>query len=247
MIQVLQKDFHSYVQDLPPDFTNLYLFDWPYEIGYKNDKNYDDSPGQIDYNLLFSECSRTLTLSGNFIFFAGWTNVFKILGTLKLYPIWEIRDWIIWDRVKGSGAYNSPRLISTREDIIVLGKKGKKPTFHKLESNTKKVTGGQGAKNGRKNRILSNVWSDISPLMYTTKEWQAGRGSDGKGYKGQKPVELIKRLIDIYSNPGDLVIDGFCGSGSTAVAAQKAGRECICTDIKPEAIQITKKRIKLGV
>jgi DNA modification methylase len=229
MIKIYKKDFHTYVQTLPKEFTNLYVFDWPYEINYNNSKDYDDTPGQIDHGLLFSECFRSLTPSGNLIFFQGWTKIIEILNTLSFYRMWEIRDWIIWDRIKGSGAYNSPRLISTREDIIVLGKKGHKATT------------------GRTNRILTNVWYDISPLMYTTKEWHAGRGKDGKGYTGPKPVELMQRLIDVYSNPGDLIIDGFCGSGSTAVAAQRAGRDCICTDVNPEAIQIAKKRVRLGI
>ncbi len=63
-------------------------------------------------------------------------------------------------------------------------------------------------------------------------------------YPTQKPVTLLERLIETSTNPGDLVLDGFIGSGTTAVAAQRLGRRWIGCDINKGAIQTTAKRIQ---
>lgn len=64
------------------------------------------------------------------------------------------------------------------------------------------------------------------------------------GYPTQKPVALLERVITALSNPGDLVLDCFVGSGTTAIAAQKLGRRWIGCDINKGAIQTTAKRLQ---
>lgn len=59
----------------------------------------------------------------------------------------------------------------------------------------------------------------------------------------QKPLELIKRIVKMFSNPGDVVLDPFAGSGTTCLAAMELGRSSICIEIDPEYIEIAKKRI----
>ncbi len=63
------------------------------------------------------------------------------------------------------------------------------------------------------------------------------------GYPTQKPVELLERIIKISTDKGNLVLDPFCGSGTTLVAAKLTGRNWIGIDINSEAIEISKKRI----
>ena len=71
----------------------------------------------------------------------------------------------------------------------------------------------------------------------------------------QKPVGLLKRIIEASSNPGDLVLDPFCGCGTTIEAAERLKRSWIGIDISPFAIQLIKRRriegafpaLKMGV
>lgn len=63
------------------------------------------------------------------------------------------------------------------------------------------------------------------------------------GYPTQKPVALLERVIQALSNPGDVVLDCFIGSGTTAIAAQNLGRRWIGCDINKGAIQTTSKRM----
>ena len=84
-------------------------------------------------------------------------------------------------------------------------------------------------------RKLGNLWTDIMPL---------GSGSDERiEYDTQKPEALLKRIILASSNPGDIVADFFCGSGTTLAVAEKLGRRWIGSDLSKFAIQVTRKRL----
>ena len=60
----------------------------------------------------------------------------------------------------------------------------------------------------------------------------------------QKPVKLMRRLIEKFTREGDFIIDPYCGSGSTLVACAKLGREFIGCDINPEYCKIANNRIQ---
>lgn len=63
------------------------------------------------------------------------------------------------------------------------------------------------------------------------------------GYPTQKPVLLIDRIIRLVTNPGDLVLDPFCGSGTTLVAAALSGRRALGMDISEDAVLLTRERL----
>jgi site-specific DNA-methyltransferase (adenine-specific) len=68
--------------------------------------------------------------------------------------------------------------------------------------------------------------------------------SERLGYPTQKPVALLERIIAASSNPGDLVLDPFCGCGTTVHAAEKLGRRWIGIDITHLAIGLIERRLK---
>jgi site-specific DNA-methyltransferase (adenine-specific) len=63
------------------------------------------------------------------------------------------------------------------------------------------------------------------------------------GYPTQKPVRLLERIVAASSRPGDLVLDPFCGSGTTGVAAARLGRRWLLVDRNPEAVAIARRRL----
>ena len=71
-------------------------------------------------------------------------------------------------------------------------------------------------------------------------------GDERLGYPTQKPVALLERIIAASSNPGDVVLDPFCGCGTTIAAAQKLGRRWIGIDITHLSIALMKNRLKSG-
>lgn len=63
------------------------------------------------------------------------------------------------------------------------------------------------------------------------------------GYPTQKPEELFARIVDVHTDPGDLVVDPFCGSGTTGVVAKRLGRRWAMCDISVEAVAISRSRL----
>ena len=84
----------------------------------------------------------------------------------------------------------------------------------------------------------------LSPIGFTNFN-KKGRvkGDDYTGWRTQKPLELIRPLIKVSSNPGDLVLDPFCGCATACVAAEVEGRQWIGVDICEVAEDITKFRL----
>jgi SAM-dependent methyltransferase len=83
---------------------------------------------------------------------------------------------------------------------------------------------------------LQDVWTDISPI--------GARAAERVGYPTQKPEALMERIIEASSDPGQIVLDPFCGCGTTIAVAQRLRREWIGIDISPQAVGIMKMRVE---
>ena len=64
------------------------------------------------------------------------------------------------------------------------------------------------------------------------------------GYPTQKPVGLLRRIIETSSNPDDIVLDPFCGCATTCIAAEKLGRQWVGIDISPRAVELVRHRLE---
>lgn len=228
--EIHNRDYRDMLLLLPDNYVDLILIDPPYEINFNNIDW--DKPNMVDWPFLFDQLHRVLKRDGNFIMFTGWSKVSKLLNIPDIRSFY-FRNSIAWDRQKGRGAKKN--FVSTREDILWFTK-GSEYTFHVLDSTIRKKTTGMGKKNGSEYRRLSNVWSDIGPVSPMSKE--------NCGYPAQKPQKLIERLLKVFSNEGDLVLDCFCGSGTTGVSCSKLKRKFILSDNEERAFEITKERIK---
>lgn len=88
----------------------------------------------------------------------------------------------------------------------------------------------------QRGKPLGDVWTDIPPLNSQAKE--------RLGYPTQKPLALLERIIQASSNPGDVLLDPFCGCGTAIAAAQKLGRRWVGIDITHLSIALMKYRLK---
>ena len=70
------------------------------------------------------------------------------------------------------------------------------------------------------------------------------RPSERTGYPTQKPIALYRRIVEASSNPGEFVLDPFCGCATTLIAAEQAGRQWIGIDLWDEALQTVRKRVE---
>ncbi len=158
------------------------------------------------------------------------------------------RNEIAWT-YKGGG--RSKKHFARKHDAILFYTKGNKWTFNYEDilvnrTNRTYFTDKNGdrywLKYGKRyylkheGKVPEDWWADIDPLHGPYKE--------RLGYPTQKPLELLERIIKASTNEGDIVLDPFCGCGTTLVAAEKLGRKWIGIDISKDAIEITEKRLK---
>lgn len=120
--------------------------------------------------------------------------------------------------VTPKGGYRMPKETALKwiEDGVMIVEKGKVPQ-RKLYRNSDGVR-------------CKDIWDDI-------------KGEKGLVYATQKPEKLLERIISASSNPGDLVADFFCGSGTTLAVAEKMGRKWIGSDLGRFSINTTRKRL----
>ncbi len=83
---------------------------------------------------------------------------------------------------------------------------------------------------------VRDVWDDIKPVINVSKQ--------RVGYPTQKPRELVERIVAASSNPGDLVLDPFCGCGTAADAAAGLGRKYLGVDISGIAVRVMQQRLE---
>ena len=79
----------------------------------------------------------------------------------------------------------------------------------------------------------------VEPLGFTN---YSTKGGEYTGWRTQKPLALLERIIKASSNEGDLVLDPFCGCATACIAAEKLGRQWIGIDIAPQAAEVLKDR-----
>ena len=81
---------------------------------------------------------------------------------------------------------------------------------------------------------LQDLWDDIPPVL----------GNERVGYPTQKPLALLERIIRASSNPGDVVLDPFCGCATACVAADRLDRRWVGIDISPKAVELVNLRLQ---
>ena len=157
----------------------------------------------------------------------------------------NFRNEVIWQYRTGGISKNH---FARKHDSILFYCKTKKGSFSLPREESRDIRRfNKTSEDGRKyyekagNRYyadhgvaVTDVW-DIPPVRNVSKE--------RTGYPTQKPLALLDRIIKASSNEGDVVLDPFCGSGTSLVAAHQLGREHIGIDINHEAVEIAESRL----
>ena len=86
--------------------------------------------------------------------------------------------------------------------------------------------------------LVTDVWSDVMSFQ------QASTSKERVGYPTQKPLALLNRIIKASSNPGDMVLDPFCGCATTLVAADRLDREWVGIDLSEKAAELVVQRVE---
>lgn len=138
---------------------------------------------------------------------------------------------IIWCYQSGGAG---KRNLAKKHDTILWYAKSERYTFNVIREPYPRDYGDRPGFHPE-GRMLNDWWT--IPIMSTTSKERVG-------YPNQKPLALLERCISIATNPGDVVLDFFCGSGTTGVAAKRLGRKYLLCDKNPEATAIAKERLQ---
>ncbi len=222
---------------LPDESVHLMVTSPPYNVGKEYDEDLDMDEYRGLLKAVFREVYRKLAVGGR-----ACINVAN-LGRRPYIPLHSfiiedmldlgflMRGEIIWQKAASAGAStawgswmsaSNPTLRDVHEYILVFSKGSMRRE-----------------KEGRESTIARDEF-----LEYTKSVWSFPTESAKRvGHPAPFPEELPYRLIQLYTFEGDVVLDPFCGSGTTCIAALKTGRHFVGFDINDDYVNLAKDRI----
>lgn len=156
-----------------------------------------------------------------------------------------LNDTMIWVKKNPLPVVRQPRY-SPRFEYMFVFSKGKPKTFNPIMRETK--CGGQhytstakkmGGESGRRSLVY-----DVNKKAVEYNVWEMAIAQNKTSHPDVFPIELADRHIKSWSNPGDVVLDPFVGSGTTALSAKALGRHYIGIDMQPEYCEMSEERLK---
>ncbi len=181
-----------------------------------------------------NEAYRVLAPNGTFYFHIDYREVHycKILFD-QIFGREQFVNEIIWAYDYGGRPKN--RWPAKHDNILMYVKDIDDYIFNRedIDRIPYMAPGLVGEEKAKKGKLPTDTWwhTIVSPT-----------GKEKTGYPTQKPMGILKRIIQASSNPGDLVLDFFAGSGTTGAAALELGRKFLLVDNNPEAIDVMKRR-----
>lgn len=258
MDQVVRADNLEWMRSLESDSSDLIYLDPPFKSERiqttQSGATFDDRwpeglPGYLDFlRPRIEETRRLLSPRGSLYVHLDWRTVHYVKALLdEVFGPGNFLNEIIWSYRTGG---RSRRWFARKHDTILLyAKHASQHTFHVLREGQFRTDGlkyepdGRPYKSTRTGRLyfhregpaVTDVWE--IPFLSTV-------SLERTGYPSQKPEALLERIILASSNPGDVVADFFCGSGTTLVVAQRLGRHYLGCDINEQAVAIAQERLE---
>ncbi len=233
--QVSIVDVIEGLRGLPTESIDLVFTDPPYNLG----KNYGENiPDKFDKywgwcGQWFIEISRVLKKGGSFysIQYPGACAQWKQMLDMLL----DFRRWITWVYNINSSAKNNWRC---SQRTILFYTKGEPKHFDGLAD-------GEPYKNPDDKRVkkLNPLEQGVTPTDVWEYQLVKNVSQEKTQWPNQLPLALAERIIKVSSMPGDVVLDPFMGSGTTAEGAFKNNRDWIGFDLNPDSIKVTGERI----
>ena len=250
-VALYEGDAQEFLGKLPPSSVDLTVTSPPYNIG----KPYETTLGLDDY---VAWCERWIRAVHAVTAADGafWLNVgyLPVPGRAKALPI----PYLLWNRVGfflvqevvwnyGAGVASRRSFSPRNEKFLWYVKNEQDYTFHLDAVRDPNVKYPNQKKNGKlKCNPLGKNPTDVWQFPKVTSG--ANRSADERTpHPAQFPLAVIDRIIKACSNPRDIVLDPFLGSGTTAEAALNSGRRVIGFEIRPDYIEIAARRVKTAI
>ena len=236
---IVQGDVLDVLPTWPEGCVDLVFADPPFNIGYAYDQ-YDDSRAPEEY-LAWSErwieaCLRVLKADGTFWIAIGDEYAAEIRVMMRGRA--TLRNWVIWHYTFGQNCKR--KFNRSHAHLFYFVKDTERFTFNADDPRVRVKSDRQLKYNDKranpKGRLPHDVWT-FSRVCGTFKE--------RKGWHPcQMPVTVLGRIVLACSNPGDVVLDPFVGSGTTLVAAAMHDRRWVGTELSPDYARQAERRVR---
>ncbi len=175
-----------------------------------------------------TECKRVLKPDGAMWVIGSYHNIFRVGAIMQDLGFWILND-IVWVKTNPMPNFRGTRFTNAHETLIwATPRKTGKYTFN--YETMKKLNGG---------KQMRSDWG-INICLGEERV----KGSDGKSlHNTQKPMDLLRRVILASTKAGDVILDPFVGSGTTAAAAKELGRNFIGIDREESYVQAARDRV----
>jgi site-specific DNA-methyltransferase (adenine-specific) len=242
-ITVLNRDFMADVAALPDASFDLILADPPYGLGkdYGNDSDKLGGAEHLAWTFQWLELAiPKLKPSGCLYIFCTWQYAPEIFSFLKTKLV--MVNEIIWDRRVPSMGGTTRRFTSVHDNIGMFA--FSKDYYFNLDP--VRVPYDAVTKKARSRKLFEgSKWLELG---YNPKDlWSVSRlhrqHAERVDHPTQKPLEIIERMVLASCPPGGRVLDPFMGSGTTAVACARHGRQFVGYEVNPDYCEIARQRL----
>lgn len=242
--KIYQGDCIELMKNIPDNSVDLIFADPPYNLQLNGelyrpnqtkvdavDDEWDKFSTMEEYDKFtyswMQECRRILKNTGSFWVIGTYHNIFRVGAILQNIGFWILND-IIWIKTNPMPNFKGTRFNNAHETLIWATKsKSSNYTFHY-----------HSMKAMNDDLQMRSDW--LIPICQGTERIKI---NGQKAHSTQKPAELLYRIILSTSNPGDIVLDPFCGSGTTAAVAKRLGRRFISFDKEELYVKIASERV----
>ena len=215
---------------------------------FNQDKEYnawnDNLPDEEYWGWMRDVCKEVhaLTSNGGAIYFMQREKNSEFVLRCLRESGWTFQNLIVWK--KKTSAVPAMKRYGKHYQIIAFGTKGKSPRlFNRLRIDPPLPA---GYKYQRENGMfVTDVWDDIREMTsgYFAGDEALYDTEGNRAHKQQSPIQLLIRIILSSTNPGDVVLDPFAGSGTTLVVASQLNRKSIGIELDPCNVKIIHDRL----
>ena len=241
-LTVYYGDNLAIIDQFPAATFDLIYIDPPFNTGKTQVRDrikasfadcFSDFQGFIKPRL--AEAYRLLKPNGSFFLHIDYREAHYCKVWLdEIFDRSSFMNEIIWAYDYGGRA--TKKWSAKHDSIFWYAKDPKSYTFNfdEMDRIPYMAPGLVGPKKAARGKTPTDVWwHTIVPT----------NGKERTGYPTQKPLGILNRILKVHTNPGDLVLDFFAGSGTTGEAAIKLGRDCVLVDSNLEALEVIHKRL----
>jgi DNA modification methylase len=253
--QILQGDCLRHLAALPEGCVDLAFADPPFNIGYEYDV-YDDRQSKDEY-LLWTEqwlsaVQRVLKPGGSFFVAIGDEYAAEIKVRLDALGM-TMRNWIVWHYT--FGVHCTKKFTRSHAHILYFVTDPKRFTFNADEVRvpSARQTTYADRRANPKGRVPDDTWilrpqEDERFFDAESDTWYVSRicgtFKERTGHPCQMPEGVLERIVRVASNPGELVLDPFAGSGTTLAVAKRLGRRYLGVELSQEYADKVRRRLE---